>query len=135
MAPCYLAEAVGFPIFQVFADLLRPCLHAQVCKGWMQELVLHVPVDAWVPAFDALSTSPYLCPNSQWLLQPIPRGLRIAGLASVVDTVLPAEERQCPRMVFHATFTATEHLEHSAVEHSVPRLPSHAQAFTAHHVI
>ena len=58
-------------LFRIIADLLRPCLHAQVCKGWMGELVLHVPVTV---ESDQAATR-------QWLLQPVPHGLRIASLA------------------------------------------------------
>ena len=45
----------------------------------MQELVLHVPVSVRVPA--PIVSQWHLYPTRQWLLQPVPRGLRIAGLA------------------------------------------------------
>ena len=48
----------------------------------MEELVLHVPVNARAPAFDMGSTCPWLLfPTGQWLLQPVPHGIRIARLA------------------------------------------------------
>ena len=72
----------GLTKFQDDADLLHHCWHAQVCKDWMQELVSHVPVSAGVPAFHVITTSPQPpYPTRQWLLQPTPHGLRIAGLA------------------------------------------------------
>ena len=65
------------------------CLHAQVCKGWMRELVLHMPVlvGGDVSAFPVsfsfhdVPMPQLLPPTRQWLLQPVPHGLRIAELA------------------------------------------------------
>ena len=89
MAQHCCAEAIGSPIFRPDADLLYPCLHAQVCKGWMRELVLHMPVLVGddVSAFPVsfcfhdIPRPQLLPPTKQWLLQPVPHGLRIAELA------------------------------------------------------
>lgn len=112
MAQRHHAEAMGFPNIQVDADWLHPCLHAQGCKDWMQELVLHVPVNTLVPAPDAVSTSPWLpYPTRQWLLQPVPRSLRIAGLALCGKHSAARPAMAMPWDLFHMQMSQLQNIQ------------------------
>ena len=112
MAQRHHAEAMGFPNIQVDADWLHPCLHAQGCKDWMQELVSHVPVNTLVPAPDAVSTSPWLpYPTRQWLLRPVPRSLRIAGLALCGSHSAARPAMAMPWDLFHMQMSQLQNIQ------------------------